>query len=172
LVPIAIGIYVPSSRIFGLGGVDAEFGKGIGVVDEPVDHRSHRHAEAGGTIIGLPGGFGHVGEVVHCLHIVEIGQVACFEQGERGIKGAAGDQIARRARIKFGVEHRVIFRRGGGGEFHLDAGVFGFEGRDDLVLPQGQVVVAPAFDGERHILGPGRGCRQRRCCQRNGKRLS
>ena len=42
-------------------------------------------------------------------------------------------------------------------ELHLDAGVLGFEGRDDLVLPDGKIVVAPAFDGQRHVFGKGRG---------------
>ena len=40
-------------------------------------------------------------------------------------------------------------------EVDLDAGVRRLEGRDDLLLPDGEVVVAPAFDRERLVLGRG-----------------
>jgi hypothetical protein len=36
----------------------AQFVKDILVVDEAVNHGSHRHTELVGTIIGNPGGFG------------------------------------------------------------------------------------------------------------------
>jgi hypothetical protein len=38
------------------------------------------------------------------------------------------------------------------GELHLDTRILRFEGRDQFFLPDGQVVVAPAFDRQRHVF--------------------
>ena len=52
-----------------------------------------------------------------------------------------------------GAEGGVIFGRRRRCEHHLDAGGLGFEGRDQLVLPDGEVVAAPAFDVEGNVSG-------------------
>src|SRR5215211_9009298 len=43
----------------------------------------------------------------------------------------------------------------------MDVGILGFKGRDDRILPDGQIVIAPALDGESDFLA------RRRCfCSR------
>src|SRR5689334_20733382 len=35
----------------------------------------------------------------------------------------------------------------------MDVWIFGFEGWDDLIRPNGKIIITPAFDRERHFLG-------------------
>ena len=67
----------------------------------------------------------------------------------------------------------ALYSVGADGEkMTLMPGLACFEGRDQLVLPDRQVVVAPALDGQRHVLGEGRAGRAEdaRAEQQSGKR--
>ncbi len=75
---------------------------------------------------------------------------------QRGVERTAGDEIASGAGIELGVQRRVVFGRRGRREHDLDARVLGFESRDQFFLPDGQVVVAPAFDGQRDVFCMGK----------------
>ena len=146
---------------FGRGHCNAQCGKGIGVVDKAVNDRGHWHTEGRRSIIRLPGRFRHRREIGHRGKAGQISQLAFAVKLQRSIKGAAGYKVARRTGIKLGVQHGIVFGRGRGGEDHLDTGVLRLEGGNYGVLPDGQVVVAPAFDGQRHVLGlcgPGQQC--------------
>ena len=131
--------------------------EGVGVVEEAVDDRRHRHAEHIRAVVGDPGTLGYVAEVLHAGQVVERGQIALLEQGQRGVERPAGDEVAGRAALQLGVQHAVVLRRRGGGEDNLDVGVVLVEGGDDRVLPDGQVIVAPAFDGKGDFLAGGGG---------------
>jgi hypothetical protein len=78
-----------------------------------------------------------------------------LEVDEGDVEGPAGDQIAGAARLEPRVQDRVVLGGCRGREDHLDVRVVGVEGRDDGVLPDAQVVVAPALDGERGALREG-----------------
>ncbi len=117
-----------------------------------MDHRGHGHAEDGAAVVGAPGALGHVAEVVHARQIVETGQVTLLVQIQGGVEGAAGDQIAGRARFQLAVEHAVVFGRRRRLELDINVRVILFKSRNDLVLPDGQVVVTPAFDHQRDLL--------------------
>ena len=64
----------------------------------------------------------------------------------------AGDDVARSAAFELGVEGGVVFLGRGRREFDGDVRVLGLEGRDDLVLPDLRVVIAPALDRQRASL--------------------
>src|SRR5271165_7572466 len=74
---------------------------------------------------------------------------------ERGVEGAAGDEVAGGAAGEAGVERSVVFLRRGGREFYLDVGIMLVERRNDLAVPDVGVVVAPALDLERAGLSRG-----------------
>ncbi|ESX74056.1 hypothetical protein X758_08145 [Mesorhizobium sp. LSHC416B00] len=67
--------------------------------------------------------------------------------------GRQGDQVASRAGGELGAECGVILGRRRRCEHHFDARVLGLKSRDQLVLPDGKVVAAPAFDIERYVIG-------------------
>ncbi|MND78704.1 hypothetical protein D3C80_704210 [compost metagenome] len=131
------------------------------VVDEAVDDRCHRHAEGRLAVIGGPCGLGRVGKILDAVEIVERRELALLEHGQRQVERAAGDEITCSACFQLGVDGGIVFGRRHRCEGHLDAGVLRFEGRDQLFLPDRQVVVAPAFDGQRCILRQNRACRSK-----------
>ncbi len=136
-------------------GRDTGLGEGFLVIDETVDDRGHRHAECGCAIIGRPAGLCHGAEIGKVRNVVYRGEIAVLEKLQRGVKGAAGDEIARAAGLELGVESRVILSRGGRRELHLDARVLRLESGNDLLLPECKIVIAPALDGQGG-LGVGR----------------
>ena len=81
----------------------------------------------------------------------QIGQLLLVEELERSVERTAGDDVACGTGIELGVERSVVLGRSGRSEDDLDARVLGFESRDDLFLPDLQVVVTPAFDRQRHV---------------------
>ena len=95
----------------GRGDFDAQLGKSVLVVDEAVDHAGHRHTKTGRAIIGLPGGLCHIREVRHRFKIAQVSQVAGVVKRQRGVKWAAGDQVARGTSVQFGVQHGVVLCR-------------------------------------------------------------
>ena len=176
-VPMASGVYLPSALILSrtawnsptvFGGVSFEFVEDLLVVDEAVDDRGHRHAERRLAVVGGPGALGDVGEVVHAGQVVDGGEVALLEQVERRVERAAGDDVAGGAAGKPRVERGVVLGRRIGLELHLDVGVLLLEGRDDLLVPDVGVVVAPALDGERLGRGGPGERRQRKRHRRDG----
>ena len=125
-----------------------------------MDDGGHGHAEDSGAVVGDPGALGDIAEVVQARQVVERGQVAFVEEGQGGVKGAAGDEVAGGAAFELGVERAVVFGGRGGRKDDLDVRVVLVEGGDDDVLPDGQIVVAPAFDGQGDLFarrGFGRG---------------
>ena len=104
------------------------------------------------AVVGRPGSLGDIGEVLHARQVVQAGKIALLEQFERGVERAAGDEVAcacpHRAWHSSAALYSVGARRR---EHDLDAGILGFESRDDLFLPDRQVVVTPAFDGQRDV---------------------
>jgi hypothetical protein len=113
-----------------------------------VDHRRHGHAEGRRCVVGLPGGFRHVGEVLHARQISERHEAALIEEVERGIERTAGDEVARRATRQARIQRGIVLGRRIGLELNVDIGVLGFEGGDDLVVPDVGIVVPPALDGK------------------------
>ena len=100
------------------------------------------------------------GIVLQLRHAGQRFQLAVLEQLQRGVERAAGDQVAGRAAVELGAQRRVVFLGRGRLELELDVRVLGLEGRDDLLLPDRQVVVAPALDHEVGGVAPRRGwCR-------------
>ncbi len=144
---------------FRLGLFDAQFLEDVLVVDEAVDDRGHGHAEGRLAIIRRPGALRHIREVGHGGEVVQRRQVALVVELERGIEGTAGDDVTRGAALEAGVEGGIVFLRRRRVEFDNDVRVLGLEGGDDLFLPDGGVVVAPALDGQR--AGRGRAERAR-----------
>ncbi|ENN87799.1 hypothetical protein RHSP_47492 [Rhizobium freirei PRF 81] len=130
-----------------------------------MDDRGHRHAEGRLAVIGRPGGLGDGREVIHPLQARQIGKTLLVEKIERGIERTAGDDVTGGAGIKLGVQRCVVFGRRSRREDDLDARVLRFESRDDLFLPDLQVVVTPAFNGQRHIgcMRQADGGQQARC---------
>ncbi|MGZ2425242.1 hypothetical protein ACVIRM_004204 [Rhizobium laguerreae] len=92
-------------------------------------------------------------EVLHARQAGDVGELLLVEEFERGIERTAGDDIACGAGIKLGVQRGVVFGRRGRREDDLDARVLRFEGRDDLFLPDLQIVVTPAFHRQRDVGG-------------------
>ncbi len=116
-----------------------------------MDDRSHRHAEGRLAVIGGPCGLGDCREVLHALQARQISEMLLVEEVERGIERTAGDDVTRRAGVELGVQRCVVFGGSRRRKNDFDAGVLRFESRDDLVLPNLQVVVTPAFDRQRYI---------------------
>ena len=129
-----------------------DLGEGVLVVDEAVDDRGHRHAERRLAVVGLPGGLGDVGEIVHALEIVQAVELVLLIERERGVERTAGDEVAGRAAVEPGVERGVVFLRRGRRELDLDVGIGLVEGGNDLRVPDVGVVVAPALDLQRSRL--------------------
>src|SRR3546814_12247800 len=75
----------------------------LGIVEEAVDDRRHRHAEDVGAVVRDPRALGDIGEVVDAGKIAQRHQLALLEQGERGVEGAAGDKWVERSVGKEGV---------------------------------------------------------------------
>ena len=143
-------------RCFGLGRFEPEPAKRVPVVEEAVDHRSHRHAEGDRPVIGLPGGFGGVREMGHARQIAEIGKMPGLVQGQGSIERAAGDQIAGGTRREPGLQDRVVVGRRRRPELQTDRRMGGLEGRHDPFLPDRPVVVPPAVE-DKGRPGGGRG---------------
>src|SRR5947207_10421888 len=96
-------------------------------------------------------------------------------QPQREVEGPAGDQVAGGATLQLGVQSGIVFGGGSRGEDDMDVGVLGLESGDDLVRPDRQVIVAPAFDGQGNFLARRRLRRRRgrwlissRLCGRSG----
>src|SRR3979411_351753 len=92
-------------------------------------------------------------------------------QPQREVEGPTGDQVPGGAALQLGIQSGIVLGGGGRGEDDMDIGVLGLESRDDLVRPDRQVVVAPAFDGQGNFLARWR-LRRRRGCWLIGSRLS
>ena len=88
-------------------------------------------------------------------------EMALVEEFERGIEGTAGDDVAGGAAFEAGVERGVVFVRRRRVELDGDVRVLGLEGGNDLFLPDGGVVVAPALDGDLAGRGGTRQCNTR-----------
>ncbi len=134
-----------------------QFLEDVLVVDEPVNHRGHRHAEHRAVVVCNPGALGYVSKVLHPRQIVQRSQVAAVIQRQAGVKRAAGDQVAGGAPFQLGVQRRVVFRRGARREDHFNVGVLLVKRGDDDVLPDGHIIIPPALYGQRHFLP---GCRR------------
>ena len=142
---------------------DADFGEGVRVVDEAMQHRGHRHAEGLFAVVSRPGNLGGRGEVFHAGEARHIGELTCLEQGKGGIERPAGDDVTGTAALQLGVERGVVLGRIRRREHDLDIGVRFHEHRQDLVLPDRQIVAAPALDGQRGVrIGQTRRSQERR----------
>jgi len=142
--------------VHGGGRLDADFLEGVFVVEEAVDDGSHRNTEDVFAVVGDPGGLGDVAEVLHAAEVIELSEVALFVELQGGIEGAAGDEIASGATFQLRVEDAVVFGGSARLEEYFDVGMAFLKQRDDCVLPDGQVVVTPAFDGDGNRLASGR----------------
>jgi len=118
-----------------------------------VDHRRHRHAEHGRTIVRYPRTLGYIPKVLHPRQIVQRSQVALVIQRQRGVKRPAGDQVPRRAPFQLGVERRIVFRRRIRRKHYFYIRIMLVERRDDRVLPYLQIVIPPTLNRQGHFLG-------------------
>src|SRR6185295_7101221 len=54
----------------------------------------------------------------------------------------------------------------------MDIGIFGFKGWNDLICPDGQIIIAPTLNCQRNWLASGGSFRRRRGLRRGGRWLS
>jgi len=69
-----------------------------------------------------------------------------FIKLKRTIEGAARDQVTCSARIKLGVQGRIVLGRRTWCKNQLNTRMLCFKCRNDFVLPNGQIIVAPTFN--------------------------
>ena len=105
------------------------------VVDEAVDHRSHRHTIDRRTIVRGPSALRDVRKTLHAGDVVDRREIPFLEEVERGVERPAGDEVAGSAVLQAGFERGVVFRRHARFEDHVDVGVGHLESGNDHVLP-------------------------------------
>ena len=154
--------------LFRGGRLQFQFAEDFLVVQETMHDGGDRHAEGVLAIVRLPRHLGRGREVVHAGLAVELFQLAPLVQGQRDVERAAGQQVARRAAAQARVQRGIVFGGGGGRKLDLDARMLFLEGGDEHRFPQGLVVHAPAFDGERARLRRAAGQQQGQQCVARG----
>ena len=74
--------------------------------------------------------------------------MALVEELKRSIERPAGDDVTGGAALKAGIQCRVVFFRRGRCELDLDIRMLRLESRNDFLLPDRGIVIAPALNGE------------------------
>ncbi len=143
------------------GWLQAERIEGILIVDKAMNHRGHRYTEGRLAVVGDPGALCNVAEVLHAFQIGKRREIAIREELERGIERAARNQIARSAALKLGVQCGIVLCWRSRLEGNLDVGMTLFKRWNNRILPDREVVVAPAFDRERNLAAASRRCSRR-----------